>query len=44
MVDPSSSWKQKCVQEMRPTFKCDTKWENVIFKVVQELHSLEEIR
>jgi len=43
-VDPTSSWQQKCVQEIRPTFTSDTKWENVIFKVVQEMHSIEEIR
>lgn len=43
-VDPPSSWQQKCLQEMRPTFTSDTKWENVIFKIVQESHFVEEIR
>jgi len=44
IVDPPSTWKQMCVQEMLPTFKSDTKWENMIFKAVQDLHSVEEVR
>jgi hypothetical protein len=43
-VDPTSSRLPKCAQEMWPTFKSDTNWGNVIFKIVQELYSIEEIR